>query len=57
MKCPFRKTIKHRPENGGHTEYEEYSDCYGRECPYYNHIVTNTGITAWSCGRVKEKDR
>lgn len=62
MKCPFRKYIKHcKDRTAGMYGYkydettEEYENCYEEECPYYNYIATNTGITARSCGRVRKE--
>ena len=47
MICPYRKVIVHQPEiREGEKiryqrEYEEFADCYGKECPFYGEYWTN----------------
>ena len=61
MKCPFRtKTVNiNIVDNNEHKTVinEEYEECYGEECPYYQpegHIPTPTGDVKFkeNCKRI-----
>ena len=55
MKCPFRKTVIHKPEySANYTKHfaEDkviFEDCYETECPFYFYVNETSG----SCKRTE----
>lgn len=44
MKCPYRMDEVHTCHDGKTWIYREFADCYGKICPYWHKLDTDTGV-------------
>lgn len=47
MKCPYRKITETKHQYNADVTTEEFCECYGRECPFYDFSVIKDKDICW----------
>lgn len=51
MKCPYRKITETKHQYNADVTTEEFCECYGVECPFYEEAY---GINREDCAKARE---